>query len=173
MFHVLCVLHLHAGVVEALWSVCWWVWCLLMDGEGRKQWVMCVDDGGYMEGCGFRIWTEFPLTKFADILSRKVVRLCIYNMKYLGRGKALWSTWLNTLHYCQYDPEVECSIPAGVFFHILYINNNSDKLLVLPEVLVMPHIFLPDSGHSSEFQCHSSGIYQPKFHSCHGVLIFW
>ena len=79
---------------------------------------------------------------------------------HIGRGKALWSTWLNTLHYCQYDPEVECSIPAGVFFHILYINNNSDKLLVLPEVLVMPHIFLPDSGHSSEFQCHSSGIYE-------------
>ena len=41
------------------------------------------------------------------------------------------------------------------------------------EVLVMPHIFLPDSGHSGRFQCHSSGIYQPKFHSCHGILIFW
>ena len=40
------------------------------------------------------------------------------------------------------------------------------------EVLVM-HIFLPDSGHSGRFQCHSSGIYQPKFHSCHGILIFW
>ena len=34
------------------------------------------------------------------------------------------------------------------------------------------HIFLPDSGHSSGFQCHSSGIYQPKFHSCHRILIF-
>ena len=123
-----------------------------MDGEGRKQQAMGVDDGGYMEGCGFRIWTEFPLMEFADILSRKVVRLCIYNMKYLGRGKALWSTWLNTpLHYCKCDPKVECSIPAGVFFHILYNNNNSDKLLVLPEVLVMPHIFLPDSGHSGGF----------------------
>ena len=40
------------------------------------------------------------------------------------------------------------------------------------EVLVMPHIFLQESGHSSGFRCHSSGIYQPKFHSCHGILIF-
>ena len=40
------------------------------------------------------------------------------------------------------------------------------------EVLVMPHIFLPDSGHSGGFRCHSSGICQPKFHSCHGIFIF-
>ena len=44
-----------------------------MDDEGRKQWAMHVDDGGYMEGCGFRIWTEFPLAEIADILSRKEV----------------------------------------------------------------------------------------------------
>ena len=42
----------------------------------------------------------------------------------------------------------------------------------LDEVLVMPHIFLPESSHSGGFRCHSSGIYQPKFHSCHGSLIF-
>ena len=41
-----------------------------------------------------------------------------------------------------------------------------------PEVLVMPHIFLLDSSHSSRFRCHSSRIYQPKFHSCHRILIF-
>ena len=31
------------------------------------------DDGGYVEGCGLRIWTEFPLAEIADILSRKEV----------------------------------------------------------------------------------------------------
>ena len=69
MLHVLCALRLHAGVVKALWSMCWRVWCLLMDGEGWKWWAMCVDDGGYVEGCGLRIWTEFPLAEIADILS--------------------------------------------------------------------------------------------------------
>ena len=44
-----------------------------MDDEGRKQWAMHVDDGGYVEGSGFRIWTEFPLVEIADILSRKEV----------------------------------------------------------------------------------------------------
>ena len=32
---------------------------------------MCVDNGGYVEGCGFRIWTEFSLAEIADILSRR------------------------------------------------------------------------------------------------------
>ena len=44
-----------------------------MDGKGWKRRVMCVDDGGYVEGCGLRIWTEFPLAEIADILSRKEV----------------------------------------------------------------------------------------------------
>ena len=48
-------------------------WCLSMDGEGRQQQATCVDDGGYVEGCGFRIWSEFPLAEIADILSRKEV----------------------------------------------------------------------------------------------------
>ena len=48
-------------------------WCLSMDGEGRKRQATHVDDGGYVEGCGFRIWTEFPLAEIADILSRKEV----------------------------------------------------------------------------------------------------
>ena len=73
MLHVLCVLCLHAGVVKALRSMRWQAWCLSMDDEGRKQWAMHVDDGGYMEGCGFRIWTEFPLAEIANILSRKEV----------------------------------------------------------------------------------------------------
>ena len=53
--HVLCVLCLHAGVVEALQSSRWWAWCLSMDGKGRKWWAMCVDDGGYWKvvGLGF------------------------------------------------------------------------------------------------------------------------
>ena len=73
MLHVLCALCLCAGVVEALRSVRWWVWCLLMDGEGWKWQATRVDDGGYVEGCGFRIWSEFPLAEIADILSRKEV----------------------------------------------------------------------------------------------------
>ena len=44
-----------------------------MDGEGRQRRATRVDDGGYVEGCGFRIWTEFPLAEIADILSRKEV----------------------------------------------------------------------------------------------------
>ena len=31
-----------------------------------------VDGGGYMEGCGLRVWAEFPLAEFARILFRKV-----------------------------------------------------------------------------------------------------
>lgn len=31
------------------------------------------------------------------------------------------------------------------------------------ELLLMPHWFLPDSGHSCRFRCHSSGIYQTNF----------
>ena len=64
-------------VVVALQSWCWWVWCLAMSGEGNKPWVTCVDvlliGGGYVEGCGSRVWAEFPLTEFAGILFRKVV----------------------------------------------------------------------------------------------------
>ena len=48
-------------------------WCLSMDGEGRQRQATRVDDGGYVEGCGFRIWSEFPLAEIADILSRKEV----------------------------------------------------------------------------------------------------
>ena len=44
-----------------------------MDGKGRKRQATHVDDGGYVEGCGIRIWTEFPLAEIADILSRKEV----------------------------------------------------------------------------------------------------
>ena len=34
----------------------------------------CVVDGsGYVEGCGSRVWAEFPLAEFAGILFRKVV----------------------------------------------------------------------------------------------------
>ena len=31
-----------------------------------------VDGGGYMEGCGSRLWAEFPLVEFAGILFSKV-----------------------------------------------------------------------------------------------------
>ena len=31
------------------------------------------DGGGYVEGCGWKIWTEFPLAEFADIPFRKMV----------------------------------------------------------------------------------------------------
>ena len=34
---------------------------------------------------------------------------------------------------------------------------------LLLEVFIMPHWFLPDSGHSCGFRWHSSGIYQPKY----------
>ena len=44
-----------ACVVEALRSACWRAWCLSMDGEGRQRRATRVDDGGYVEGCGFRI----------------------------------------------------------------------------------------------------------------------
>ena len=70
---MLCALCLRAGVVEVLRSTRWWAWCLSMDGEGWKGQATCVDDGGYMEGFGLRIWTEFPLAEIADILSRKEV----------------------------------------------------------------------------------------------------
>ena len=126
------VLHLHAEVVVAVWSARWQAWCLAMDDEGRRWRATHVDDGGYMEGCGFRIWTEFPLLEFAEILSRKGVKFCIYSIKYIGILKPLWYTWLRTHHYyCKCSLKVEGSIPAGALFVTLYNNNNSDKLLVL------------------------------------------
>ena len=67
------VLRLHAEVVVAVWSMRWQAWCLAMDGESRSGWATRVDDGGYVESCGIRIWTEFPLTEIANILSRKEV----------------------------------------------------------------------------------------------------
>ena len=97
-----------------------------------------VDEGGYMEGCQFRIWTEFPLPEFAEILSRKGVKLCIYSIKYIGIVKPLWYTWLGTPHcYCKCSLKVEGSIPAGALFVTLYNNNNSDKLLVLLDSLYL------------------------------------
>ena len=61
----------------ALQSPCWWAWCLAMGGEGSQQWETCINvllmGGGYMEGCGLRVWAEFPLMEFASILFRKVV----------------------------------------------------------------------------------------------------
>ena len=105
----------------AVWSMCWWAWCLAMDGEGRRQWAMHVDDGGYVEGCGFRIWTEFPLTEFAEILFGKAVKFRIYSIMYIDIIKPLWYTWLSTHHHhCKCNLEVECSIPPGVlFFNII------------------------------------------------------
>ena len=40
------------------------------------------------------------------------------------------------------------------------------------EVLVMPHIFLPDSRSFRWIPVPFHWIYQPKFHSCHRILIF-
>ena len=80
----------------AVWSMHWWVWCLEMDGEGRIWQVTHVDDGGYMEGCGFRIWTEFPLVKSAEILSMKAFKFCICSISYVSIIKPSWYTWLST-----------------------------------------------------------------------------
>ena len=121
-----------------VWSMHWQTWCLAMDGEGRRWWAMHVDDGGYVEGCGCRIWTGFPLSEFAEILSRsrKAVKFCIYSINYVGIFKPLWYTWLSTHnYYCEHDLKVEGSIPVGALFYILYNNNNSDKLLVLLDSL--------------------------------------
>ena len=129
---VLRVLRLHAEIIVVVWSMCWWVWCLAMDGEGRRWRAMRMDDGGYVEGCGFRIWTEFPLMEFAEILSRKAVKFCIYSINYVGILKPLWYTCLSTHdYYCECNLKVEGSIPVGAHFFTLYSNNNSDKLLVL------------------------------------------
>ena len=148
------MLRLRAEIVMVVWSAHWQVWCLAMDGEGRRQWAMRVDDGGYMEGCdyvegcGCRIWTEFPLAEFAEILSRsrKVVKFCIYSINYVGIFKPSWYTWLSTHnYYCECNLKVEGSIPVGALFLILYNNNNSDKLLVLLDSLHLeiPTGFLP------------------------------
>ena len=110
---------------------------------------MHVDDGGYVEGCGCRIWTEFPLVEFAEILFRKAVKFCIYSINYVGIVKPLWYTWLSThCYYCECNLKVEGSIPVGALFFILYNNNNnSDKLLVLLDYLYLkiPTGFLLDS----------------------------
>ena len=132
-----------------VWSVHWQAWCLLMDGEGRRRQVMHVNDGGYVEGCGFRICTEFPLMEFAEILSRKVVKFCIYSINYVAIVKPLWYTWLSTHdYYCECNLKVEGSIPVAVLFYILYNNNNSDTLLVLLDSLYseIPTGFLLDSS---------------------------
>ena len=57
---------------------------------------MCVDGllmgGGYVEGCGLRVWAEFPLAEFACISYRKVVigwyigyKICTYDKSYVGQ----------------------------------------------------------------------------------------
>ena len=100
-----------------VWSARWRAWCLVMDGEGRRRRATCVDDGGYVEGCGSRIWTEFPLAEFAEILSRKAVKFCIYSINYVGIVKPLWYTWLSThCYYCECNLKVEGSIPVGALF---------------------------------------------------------
>ena len=114
---MLCVLRLHAEIIVVVWSMCWWVWCLAMDGEGRRWRAMRMDDGGYVEGCGFRIWTEFPLMEFAEILSRKAVKFCIYSINYVGILKPLWYTCLSTHnYYCECNLKVEGSILVGAHF---------------------------------------------------------
>ena len=60
MLHVLCVLRLRAEIVVVVWSVHWQAWCLAMDGEGRRQQATHLDDGGYVEGCGFRDLDRIP-----------------------------------------------------------------------------------------------------------------
>ena len=96
-----------------VWSTRWQAWCLAMDGEGRRQWAMHVNDGGYVEGCGCRIWTEVPLTQFAEILSRsrKAAKFCIYSINYVGIFKPSWYTWFSTQnYYCECNLKVEGSI---------------------------------------------------------------
>ena len=46
--------------------------------------------GGYMGGCGLKVWAEFPLAEFASISFRKVVidwyiayKICTYNKAYM------------------------------------------------------------------------------------------
>ena len=88
-----------------------------MDGEGRRRRATHVDDGGYMEGCGCRIGTEFPLAEFAEILSRKAFKFCIYSINYVGVVKPSWYTWLSThYYYCKCNLKVEGSIPVGALF---------------------------------------------------------
>ena len=139
MLRVLC---LHAEVVVAVWSACWQAWCLAMDGEGRRQWATHMDDGGYMEGYGFRIWTEFPLLEFAKILSRKAVKFCIYSIKYGGIVKPLWYTWLSIHHYyCKCSLKVVLGnsywIPTGLLLDSLYWTPVY-PFLRNPQVLVIP-----------------------------------
>ena len=117
MLRVLRVLRLCAEIVVVVWSARWQAWCLAMDGEGRRWWATRVDDGGYMEGCGFRIWTEFPLAEFAEILSGKAVKFCIYSINYVDIVKPSWYTWLSTHdYYFECNLKVEGSIPAGALF---------------------------------------------------------
>ena len=105
-----------------------WRWMVRAGAGGQRVWMLVVP----WNGCGIRIWTEFPLTEFAEILSRKAVKFCIYSINYVGILKPLWYTCLSTHdYYCECNLKVEGSIPVGAHFFTLYSNNNSDKLLVL------------------------------------------
>ena len=74
-----------------------WRWMVRAGAGGRRMWMMVVT----WKGCGIRIWTEFPLVEFAEILSRKAVKSCIYSIKYVGIVKPSWYTWLSThSYYC-------------------------------------------------------------------------
>ena len=88
-----------------------------------------VDGGGYMEGCGSRVQTEFPLTECAEILFRKVVIGWYVGHKNCTVVKPTWCNWLSTsVFYCHCAHEVKSLILDAALFYILYNNNNSDKL---------------------------------------------
>jgi len=63
--------------VEAGHGGCGWLmrlWVVVGGSVNGWWWVEVLMSGGDVESCGLRVWSEFPLAEFANVLSRKVVR---------------------------------------------------------------------------------------------------
>ena len=107
-----------------------------------------MDDGGYVEGCGFRIWTEFPLAEIADILSRKeVTTVGTEGIIYLCMLKPSWSTWLSThVQYCGCAHKVKSSIiNAALCIHYIITTTVTNWTLCTRKFLLNSY-WTPSTG---------------------------
>ena len=147
----------HWWVVVALWSCCWWAWCLVMGSEGSKQLIVVVMWKVVGQGLG-RILTHRICR---HLFQEGGSMVSTQGIKYLCILKLLWSSWLSAhVQNCGCVHEVKSSNLHGALFYILYNNNNSDKLdplyLEIPTRLLLDSYWTPCTG---LHYTHSLGIH--------------
>ena len=97
-------------------------------------------------------------------------------------GMESYQRWNHTIPFIQYHtntiPYHGMAMPFIPYhtniipYHGMAISYHTIHTIPFIEVLSVPPLFLLDSGHSCGFLWNSSGIYQPKFHSCHEIVQF-